>query len=73
VVTNWAVWQFSFLYQHNWLGLTQTYLMAVPFFRNTLVGDLIYLFGFVGAVELFCLARKFKKEKSFVYQLPSVN
>jgi hypothetical protein len=53
VVTNWAVWQFSFMYQHNLSGLIQSYMMAVPFFRNTLIGDLTFIFGFVGAIELF--------------------
>ncbi|MFH1089366.1 MAG: DUF6580 family putative transport protein [Candidatus Uhrbacteria bacterium] len=55
LVTNWAVWQFSFLYQKNLSGLFQSYMMAVPFFRNTLLGDLTFIFGFVGAIELFYL------------------
>jgi len=55
LVTNWAVWQFSFLYQKNLSGLFQSYMMAVPFFRNTLLGDLIFMFGFVGVMELFHL------------------
>jgi hypothetical protein len=48
VITNWAVWQFGTMYTHSFSGLMQAYLMAIPFFKNALFGDLIYtglLFG----------------------------
>lgn len=47
-VTNFAVWVWSGMYSHSWNGLAQCYAMALPFFRNTAVSDLIYsasLFG----------------------------
>ncbi|MFH1253145.1 MAG: DUF6580 family putative transport protein [Candidatus Uhrbacteria bacterium] len=66
LVTNWAVWQFGFWYQHNLFGLMQAYFMAVPFFRNTLLGDLTFGLAFVGAAELFGLLCRFKKEKTLV-------
>ena len=61
-MTNWAVWQFSFLYQKNLSGLFQSYMMAVPFFRNTLIGDLTFIFGFVGAIELFYSISQFRNK-----------
>jgi len=63
LVTNWAVWQFGLWYQPGLSGLLQSYLMAVPFFRNTLLGDLTFMFGFVGVFELVNLLSGFKKEK----------
>jgi hypothetical protein len=47
-VSNFGVWAQGQIYAHSWAGLTQCYEMALPFFRNTLLGDLIYasvLFG----------------------------
>ena len=38
IVTNWAVWAFGNMYAHNFNGLMQSYLMALPFFKNTLLG-----------------------------------
>lgn len=60
-VTNWAVWQFGALYSRGLDGLFQSYLMAVPFFRNTLLGDLTFMFGFVGLFESVGLVVKFRK------------
>lgn len=46
VVTNFGVWQAGGLYPHTLAGLGQCYVMAVPFFRNTLLGDLVFSTGF---------------------------
>ncbi len=48
VVTNFAVWAEGRLYIRTLSGLGETYAMALPFFRNTLMGDFFYtglLFG----------------------------
>ncbi len=48
VVTNFAVWISSGMYDHTWAGLIQCYSLALPFFRNTLASDAVYtamLFG----------------------------
>ncbi|MFH1428102.1 MAG: DUF6580 family putative transport protein [Patescibacteria group bacterium] len=59
LLTNWAVWQFSFWYEKSWSGLLTCYTMALPFFRNTLFGDLFYVGVFFGAYELIAyLARQ---------------
>ncbi|USN53255.1 MAG: hypothetical protein H6760_03720 [Candidatus Nomurabacteria bacterium] len=56
LVTNWAVWFFGTMYAHTFSGLIQSYTMALPFFRNTLIGDLFYttvLFGGFESVRWF--------------------
>ncbi len=52
IVTNWAVWAFGTMYAHNFNGLIQSYLMALPFFKNTLLGDLFYTGVLVGSMEV---------------------
>ncbi len=39
LITNFGVWLTTSMYQKTLTGLIQCYLMAVPFFRNTLVSD----------------------------------
>lgn len=48
VLSNLAVWAFSGMYTLDLAGLTQSYVLALPFFQHTLVGDLFWtavLFG----------------------------
>lgn len=48
VVSNFGVWAGSGMYPHSLAGLAECYAAAIPFFRNTLAGDLAYaalLFG----------------------------
>ncbi len=42
VVTNFGVWVTENLYPHTAVGLWTCYVAALPFFRNTLAGDLVY-------------------------------
>ncbi|OGY55270.1 MAG: hypothetical protein A3A24_02080 [Candidatus Buchananbacteria bacterium RIFCSPLOWO2_01_FULL_46_12] len=61
LVTNYAVWQFSPWYEKSLAGLLESYTLALPFFRNTLLGDLFYsavLFGAYEAVVFWVLNRK---------------
>lgn len=51
IITNFAVWAFSSWYPHNFTGLWQCYVLALPFFRNTLLGDLFYVSVLFGAYE----------------------
>jgi len=51
VTTNFAVWAFGSMYPHNFGGLTESYFLAIPFFRNTLAGDLFYSGAFFGGYE----------------------
>lgn len=48
LVTNAAVWAFQTMYPHTLAGLGQAYVAGMPFFRNTLVGDLGYSGIFFG-------------------------
>ena len=48
VLTNFGVWAFDALYPKTLEGLVACYVAAIPFFQNTLLGDLFYtavLFG----------------------------
>jgi hypothetical protein len=54
VVTNFAVWLAGGLYPRTLQGLLAAYVAAIPFFRNTLAGDLVYtacLFGGFALLE----------------------
>ena len=52
LITNFAVWSLSSWYAHNLSGLISAYVMGLPFFRNTLAGDLLYNSLFFGAYAL---------------------
>ena len=43
VVTNFGVWAVGGLYPGTAEGLWQCYVAAIPFFRQTLLGDLVYV------------------------------
>ena len=51
LITNFAVWVGGW-YPRNLAGLVEAYTMAVPFFRNTLLGNLFYTTVFFGGYEL---------------------
>lgn len=51
LITNGAVWAFGTMYSPTFQGLLQSYLMGIPFFRNTLFGDLFYVGILVGGYE----------------------
>ena len=56
IVSNFGVWLQGQMYPLSWAGLVQCYELALPFFRNTFLGDLTYsmlLFG------LYALAVRF--------------
>lgn len=55
IVTNFSVWLFDHLYPKSMNGLWTCYVAAIPFFRNTLFGDLFYVGILFGA---FLLAEK---------------
>lgn len=60
LVTNAAVWAFSSLYAQNFAGLIESYTMGLPFFKNSLLGNLFYVGIMVGSVE-YILAFQSKK------------
>lgn len=59
LVTNFAVWAFpgSFvMYPKTLQGLLDCYIMGLPFFRNTVLGDLAYVTAIFGLYELVNVA-----------------
>lgn len=62
VLTNFAGWLFGHetLFPRTWPGLIGTYVSGIPFFRNTLFGDLLYVGVFFGS---YALALQFIKVK----------
>lgn len=42
IITNFAVWLVGNMYPKTILGLINCYTAAIPFFKNSLVGDLFY-------------------------------
>lgn len=65
LVTNGAVWAFGSLYPHTVAGLMQSYYMAIPFFRNSLLGDLFYVGVLAGAYEA-SLAFMYREKKAAI-------
>ncbi|MFL6787246.1 MAG: DUF6580 family putative transport protein [Sphingomicrobium sp.] len=54
VVTNFGTWATGELYPSTLAGLSACYVAAIPFFQNTLAGDLVYsclLFGGFALLE----------------------
>lgn len=51
VITNFGVWLASGLYIRTLDGLIRCYLYAIPFFRNTIIGDFFYVGIFFGSYE----------------------
>mgnify|MGYP001488463354 CR=1 FL=1 len=46
LTTNFAVWIFSSWYEKDFVGLLNCYILGVPFFRNMILADFVYLFSF---------------------------
>ncbi len=42
VVTNFGVWFSNMMYPKSLLGLIECYTLAIPFFGNALIGDIVY-------------------------------
>ena len=57
IVTNFGVWATSQVtYPHTYAGLVECYTAAIPFFRNTVIGDVVYVGALFGLYET---AKKF--------------
>ncbi|NIM47622.1 MAG: hypothetical protein GTN40_05725 [Candidatus Aenigmarchaeota archaeon] len=61
IVTNFTVWAFSSWYPRTIQGLVQCYIMAIPFFRNTILGDLFYVGILFGSYEIVLYLVKNKR------------
>lgn len=67
LITNFGVWAPpNTWYIHTLDGLLQSYTMALPFFRNTLIGDLGYTILLFGGYELSIrFSKKYLSQKLF--------
>lgn len=65
LITNFGVWASpTSWYTRNFQGLIDSYISAIPFFRNTLTGDLFFtLVFFLGYEIAFRLGTKFLPKK----------
>lgn len=52
LITNFAVWAVSRLYPKTGAGLLACYIAGIPFFRNALAGDAVYVAMLFGALAL---------------------
>jgi hypothetical protein len=52
LITNFAFFYSPSMYPHDLSGIISSYINALPFFRNSLAGDLFYVGVFFGAYEL---------------------
>ena len=65
LVTNLGVFVFQNMYEKSLSGLVQCYVMALPFFRNSLLGDLFFsgiFFGVFAIVKHY--SRKLASQKT---------
>lgn len=51
-ITNFGVWALGSLYPKTPAGLMESYIAAIPFFQNSLIGDLFFVGVMFGAYEL---------------------
>ncbi|MBI4122202.1 MAG: hypothetical protein HY461_02630 [Parcubacteria group bacterium] len=65
LATNAAVWAFTDMYAPGTVGLLQSYVMGAPFFKWTLLSDMIYTGAFVAVIE----ASLFYFSKSYVSKI----
>jgi hypothetical protein len=61
VLTNLGVFLFQNMYAKNMAGLIDCYIMALPFFRNSVLGDLFFSFCLFG---VFFLAKSILKRSA---------
>lgn len=51
-ITNFGVWALGTLYPKTPAGLMESYIAAIPFFQNSLIGDLFFVGVMFGVYEL---------------------
>lgn len=70
--TNLAVWAFTPWYAKTFSGLAQCFVLALPFWRNTLLGDLFYTGVFFAGYELISLGISFTIKKARLRSLAAI-
>jgi hypothetical protein len=66
IITNFGVWITGggWFYPKTWQGLIECYTLAIPFFRNTIAGDLVYTGVLFGLFEFSKYAIRFLEKKT---------
>lgn len=64
IITNLAFWYFGGFYQLNLAGLGSCFLLAIPFFKNTLISDLFFTGVFFGIYSLVPYLQKLKEQQA---------
>lgn len=70
IVTNFAVWAFSPMYAKTLEGLVLCYTMAIPFFQNTVAGDIIWsgvIFGTYFLLRHYSNLQIFKQKNTLIF------
>jgi hypothetical protein len=70
LATNFAVWAFSPMYEKTLEGLVLCYTMAIPFFQNTVAGDLIWsgvIFGTYLVLRNYSNLQIFKQKDTLIF------
>jgi len=70
IATNLAVWFFSPMYEKTLEGLVLCYTMAIPFFQNTVAGDLIWsgvIFGTYFLLRNYSNLQIFKQKDTLIF------
>jgi hypothetical protein len=52
LITNFGVWQAGIFYTKNFTGLIECFVAAIPFYRNSVLGDLFYVTVMFGVYEM---------------------
>jgi hypothetical protein len=53
IISNLGVWALSSMYEKNITGLIDCYIMAIPFFKNTLISTIFFSYSAYFANDLF--------------------
>ena len=72
IVTNFGVWLVSKMYSHTIHGLLESYALAIPFYRNTLIGDFIYTGIFFIAYENIARFISFSKNAFYLRKIKNI-
>lgn len=68
ILTNFAVFIFTPWYEKTLSGLIQCYIMALPFLKNNLLGDIFYTGVFFGSFEIasFFVTKRIKASEALI-------
>lgn len=71
LITNFVVWAFTPWYAKTFSGLIRCFLLALPFFKNTISGNLFYTTCFFGTYQLVDLWIKKKFKLPYITLTPT--